>query len=1299
MANVTSMIEQYLKIKARHQDAILLFRMGDFYEMFYDDAKLASEVLGLTLTSREHGRSEEVPLAGIPHHAVEAYLAKLVKAGYKVAICEQVEDPKKAKGIVRREVVEVVTPGTTLSEAVLDERQNNYLVGICQDSFRYGFSVVDLSTGEFSVTELDERGLMDELERLRPAEAVVPADWFEENGTLLSSRFPNLTISRGEDWTFAYDYAYETLREHFGTLSLKGFGCEGLTGGIRAAGAILTYLKETKQGALPHISKLSHRSTSDFMVIDATTQRNLELTTTIQGEGRGGSLLSILDRTKTPMGGRLLRSWLQKPLLKIPEIEARLDGVEELCSDSSLRNLIREELRPVGDLERLVAKVCCGRANARDLVALKGSLKAAPRLREALAEAGASLLRRLREELVATEDLVAKIEEAIVAQPPLSLTEGGIIRPGYDPRLDELWEISRGGKDWIAKLQQRERERTGIASLKVGYNKVFGYYIEVTRPNLDRVPANYIRKQTMVNAERFITPELKEYEARVLGAEEQIGDLEYELFIQLRDEVAAEAARIQAVARAMAQLDVLAGLADIAIAYEYRRPEVNDSDRILITDGRHPVVERLLSGEPFVPNDTKIDNEDDQILIITGPNMSGKCLTGDTVIIDAKTGCPHTLTELHTTGRGIAVPSLAHDGCLTVAHTSPPWSNGIRQTFKLTLANGATIKATANHRFLTVSGWCELAALKPGDYIATPGRLNYAGQMEVGDAELKILGYMLGDGDCAGISPRFHNNNPQVLEDFMTALAAVGTNPHERLVKHGNHFSVSTGSRRRDDWWQYNSNPVKSLLRQYGLNGVTAATKFIPQRLFQMSSPQIRTFLGALYATDGYFSTRTDRPNAEIGYTSKSRQLVQGIQTLLLRLGLPATVFSKKVNYRSRQLVYFNVTIRDLHSCIEFCNQIQVPGKRAAQEHILAWQRHLGRAYRPIDRLPPEVTDLVWHRLGREGRSALPNPLRGRLDAAWRKRLRLSRQTLAEICSYWPLPDLEYLLCQEVIWTKIRTIEPDLIQEVYDLEVPETACLVANNIITHNSTYLRQVGLIVLMAQMGSFVPAKEAHIGVVHRIFTRVGASDSIAGGESTFLVEMNETANIIHNATPKSLVLLDEIGRGTSTFDGLSIAWAVTEYVHNNPRTAAKTLFATHYHELTELELILPRVKNYNVAVREWGDEVVFLRKIVEGGCDHSYGIQVARLAGLPKDVIERAKEVLANLEESELTPDRVPKLAKGKRAPKFEQTDQLDLFSPPEHLLLEELKGLDISSMTPLEALNKLDEWKGKFGPGKG
>ncbi|UCE19959.1 MAG: DNA mismatch repair protein MutS [Gemmatimonadota bacterium] len=867
MSKTTPMMEQYLSIKRQHQDAILFFRMGDFYETFYEDAHTASKVLGVALTSRSQGTQGRIPLAGIPHHALDTYLSKLLKAGHKVAICEQVEDPKKAKGIVKREVVEVVTPGTALSDGVLKENTNNYLVGICSDAKRYGFATVDISTGEFTVTELKAEDLHDELQRVGPTEIVVPETWFRHNGHIITERFPQLTVSPRDDWTFTYDYARERLLAHFQVHSLRGFGCEELSVGLSAAGAILVYLQETQKGSLSHIRSLAPYAHSEYMVLDAATQRNLELLTSLTGE-RHGTLLGIFDRTKTPMGARLVRRWLQKPLRSVDGIRSRLDAVEYLVDTGDVRKHLIRLMGLCGDLERLIAKVCTGRANARDIVNLKDSLKIVPELRLVASQARGPLFEQVRDHLKEVGDIVDVIEKTLVDDPPLSLTDGGIIRQGHHSELDELRAIRFHAKDWIAQLQGKERERTKIASLKVLYNRVFGYYIEVTKPNLSKVPEDYVRKQTLVNAERFITPELKEYETKVLGAEERINDLEYELFVSVREQVANQSERIQDVAKAIALSDVLGTVAEVAVAHGYCKPEIHDGPEIDIRDGRHPVVERLLVGETFVPNDTHISTEHEQILVITGPNMAGK------------------------------------------------------------------------------------------------------------------------------------------------------------------------------------------------------------------------------------------------------------------------------------------------------------------------------------------------------------------------------------------------------------------------------------------STYLRQVALIVLMAQVGSYVPAKEASIGVVDRIFTRVGATDRLVQGESTFLVEMNEAANILHNATPQSLIILDEIGRGTSTFDGLSIAWAVTEYLHKNPRVAAKTLFATHYHELTELERILPRVKNYNIAVKEWGDGVVFLRKIVEGGCDRSYGIQVARLAGFPPEVIERAKEVLSNLEENELTPNRIPKIAKGAHAPDIVGSEQFDLFASYDSPLLKELEDLDISKITPLEALTKLHELKEKL-----
>jgi DNA mismatch repair protein MutS len=865
MADVTPMMAQYQSLKKRYHNCLLFFRMGDFYEMFYEDATIAAKVLGITLTSRAHGKSSKVPLAGVPWHSADTYIARLIKAGYKVAICEQIEDASQSKGIVKRDVVQVVTPGTTVSERILSQERNNYLLAIDMQDGTVGLAAVDLSTGEFELEEVEQSHLDGELEQMAPTEVLVPSGRESFYRELIGRLLPATTVSSIDDWRFSYEHAYRTLTDHFQTTSLKGFGCEDLSLAVGAAGAALQYLKDNQQSTLTHINSLSIVSPKDYMMLDATTVRNLEILEPLREGLKKATLGSVLHRVKTTMGARRLERWLRKPLLDRQRINDRMDAVEELVNDASLRQELRASLKQIADLERLIGRVGCGRANARDLNALKESLQVIPNIRTTLNRSQADLLTTTSKQLNDLLPVVEKISNSLVDDPPVTLNDGGLIREGYHQELDDVRQVSIAGKSWIARLQEGERRRTNIRSLKVGYNRVFGYYIEVTKANLSKVPENYIRKQTLANAERFITPDLKEQEARVLGAEDRIKEMEYQLFLEVRDFVAQAAGEVQKNARLLARLDVLASLATVAVENDYRRPVVDESEQISIRQGRHPVVEKLIQGETFVPNDAFLDNQGDQILIITGPNMAGK------------------------------------------------------------------------------------------------------------------------------------------------------------------------------------------------------------------------------------------------------------------------------------------------------------------------------------------------------------------------------------------------------------------------------------------STYLRQVGLIVLLAQMGSFVPAEEARIGLVDRIFTRVGASDSLATGESTFLVEMNETANILHNATRRSLLLLDEIGRGTSTFDGLSIAWAVAEYIHNTPGISAKTLFATHYHELTELALILPRVKNYNVAVKEWQDHVVFLRKIVEGGCDHSYGIQVARLAGLPAEVIARAKEVLVNLEEAELTPNKIPRLAMGSHAPPLKASPQLSLFTAREHPVLETIRSTDVERLTPLEALNILQQIK--------
>ncbi len=868
MSDFTPVMQQYLDIKREYGDAILFFRMGDFYEMFFEDAKTASRELGLTLTSRDRNKKDPVPMAGVPYHAVNGYLTKLLRAGYKVAICEQTELPGKAKGPVRREVVRTVTPGTVMGEESLDARSNNFLAAVSLNSGAAGIAMADLSTGEFLAGEIPEsRSWLDEIERIAPSEIIVSENEPPEVERDIVSRLPAVMITRRDGWTFDPDYAGDRIKDHFKVGGLRGFGIDDSPAAVGAAGATLAYLADTQKAALDHITAIRRYRPGTTMFLDARTRRNLELTSAISEDGSAkGTLFAVIDGSVTPMGARLMKTWISAPLLDPDEINARLDGVAELAGRPDMRKEIERILRSVHDVERLIGRACLDRANPRDLLSLAESLEGSYTLREVLTDARTPILTSCASDIADLRDLASAISDALVENPPVSLNEGGIFRDGYLKDLDDIRDISRSGRKWIADYQADERQRTGISNLKVGYNNVFGYYIEISKGNLDRVPEDYHRKQTLVNAERFITPGLKEYEEKVLGASERIAELERSLFADLRHQAAARVRDIQAFSRAAAVADVLRSFAETAQSRNYVRPEIDSGTVIDIRDGRHPVVETLLPSGAFVSNDTLIDTESDQILIITGPNMAGK------------------------------------------------------------------------------------------------------------------------------------------------------------------------------------------------------------------------------------------------------------------------------------------------------------------------------------------------------------------------------------------------------------------------------------------STFLRQVGLIVLMAQAGSFVPASSARIGAVDRIFTRVGASDNLAGGESTFLVEMHETANILNNCTIRSLILFDEVGRGTSTFDGLSIAWSIVEYLHQVGHAAARTLFATHFHELTELESLLERVKNYNVAVKEWNEEIVFLRKILPGGSDQSLGIQVARLAGLPRKVIDRAKDILTNLEANEFTVTHKPRIAGGRAKP-HEGTFQLNLFELPEHPVVEEIRGIDVENLTPVKALLMLEQLKRK------
>ncbi len=852
---MTPIRRQYLRIKRRYPDALVFFRLGDFYETFDEDAYVASRELDIVLTSRSMGKNEKVPMAGIPAHAVESYLARLVKKGIKVAICEQLTDPATSKGLVERDVVRVVTPGTVVEPSLLEQKANNFLASLVTEGDLAGLAHIDITTGHYAVTQLPTDRVTLELARLSPAEILLP------KGSDAPPLPEGTSVTRLEAVSFDLEEATRRLLEHFGVASLDAFGCGGLPLAVRAAGAILDYLEQTQKGVLPQVTSLSTYSTSTFMTLDPQTVRNLELFQPARGNGAGPSLLGVLDLTRTPMGGRLLRRWLGQPLLDLEELKRRQEGVAFFHASPLRREQVFSALAQVGDIERTVNRVRLGTALPRELPGLKRSLEAVPTLLQALRE-GRDALAWALEGAAPCEDVAALIGQAIEPEPSGDVGEGTVIRQGFSPELDRVREASRNAREFIAGLERKEREATGIKSLKVGYNKVFGYYIEVSKPNLSQVPPHYMRRQTLVGGERFVTPELKEYESLILNAREHIQELERSLYRQVCAQVAQRGEALSHLAAALAHVDVLCALAEAAARYGYVRPTLTEDDVLDIKGGRHPVVERVLPAGTFVPNDTRMSTREEQLIILTGPNMSGK------------------------------------------------------------------------------------------------------------------------------------------------------------------------------------------------------------------------------------------------------------------------------------------------------------------------------------------------------------------------------------------------------------------------------------------STYIRQVALIVLMAQIGSFVPADSATIGLVDRIFTRVGLQDDLATGRSTFMVEMLETAAILNQATRRSLVILDEIGRGTSTYDGLAIARAVAEYIHSSPRHGCKTLFATHYHELTELASVLPRVRNYRVEVTEDQGRVVFLHRIVPGGADRSYGIHVAQLAGLPRAVISRAWEVLKELESG--ARDGTTSATRSTRTRR--QAPQLPLFPQPSPLE-EELAALDIANMTPVEALNKLYELQRK------
>jgi DNA mismatch repair protein MutS len=1269
------MLQQYFRLKAEYPDVLLAMQVGDFYEFYGEDAEIAARELEIVLTGREDGSNGRIPMAGVPIHAYERYLAKLVQKGYRVAICDQIEDPKLAKGLVKRRVTRVLTPGTVVEDSMLDARANNYLVAAVLGDPIHGLGVVDVSTGEFLTTEIAGEGrqqkLLDELFRLQPAEVLVPEDHEELIQTLREQLSATITPVPLQEWVGRE--GREILLRHFGVESLRGFGCEEFTRGLDAAALALRYLQQNQMTALEHIRTLATYSVERFMYLDATARRHLELTQNLMDGTRRYTLLASIDSTCTPMGARLLKRWLDEPLLEPDAIAARLDAVDALAQQSIRRDALRQMLRPLADLERLAARASTGTANARDLVALRQSLQRLPAL---YAEADAllrelsqppTLLATLAPRLAPLSDLCALLERALVDDPPADLKSGGVIRDGYDPELDRLRQVRTDGKQWIAQLEAKERQRTGIPSLKVGYNAVFGYYLEVSKPHLNKVPPDYIRKQTLANAERFITPELKEQEAILLGAEERINALEFELFSRVRNEVARCTPQLQSLAKAIAELDVLCAFAENAVRYRYVRPVVDTEDRIHIVGGRHPVVERF-SEKPFVPNDCRLDPTQ-RLIILTGPNMSGKCLSGETLVFTER-----GIQRLHD----LAPPDAplnafapidtrvqTRDG---VQRATQFYSGGEQATIRLTTRLGFTLEGTPDHKVWTrredgSEGWTRLGDLRPGDWVALargfecwgnqtelptfdPHSLRFPPLREGNRVRVKVAalrewncgspclqGEPKGGGQKTFIHPREQECKVPThltpdLAYWLGLLIGDGTITYRNAIVFSTKdpflaeqfcelserlFGYAPTRKANGKDYSISSAYLRQWLHQIGLDYATAATKRTPQCILCAPRECVVAYLQGLFDTDGYVA----RKYGNVFLTTASRLLALETQMLLLNLGIVASLREKIARGKVRY---------ELAACVEETHQM----------------------YDPLLKVPP---------VNRGNRPCVVPPASG--------------GNLQE--------------GGETFYDPIVRLEPSR-AVVYDLNIEPDHNYIAQGFVSHNSTYIRQNALIVLMAHIGSFVPAERAEIGLVDRIFTRVGARDELATGQSTFMVEMTETANILNNATARSLVILDEIGRGTSTYDGLAIAWAVAEYLH---AIGCKTLFATHYHYLNELANRLEGVANYRVAVKEQGDRIVWLHKVLPGGTDRSYGVHVARMAGVPPEVVQRAEQILREFERRGVQGAIQPPTSD---APTIRTKKlQLTLFEAEAHPVLEALRTLDIATLSPVEALLKLDELK--------
>ncbi len=1276
----TPMMQQYLRIKAQYPDTLVFYRMGDFYELFFDDAKKAAQLLDITLTSRGSSAGFPIPMAGIPYHAAESYLAKLLRTGESVAICEQIGDPATSKGPVERKVVRVVTPGTVTDEALLEDRKDNLLVAVCELDKQHAIASLDLTSGRFILQQVNSESLLlSELERLNPAELLYSEDWL-----LPASLKQRSGLCRRPAWHFDSESARQQLLRQFNTLDLKGFGCENLTAAIAAAGALLNYVKETQQSALPHIQGLMTESSHDSILLDAASRRNLELDYHPSGLLQH-TLFGVLDKTITAMGSRCLRRWLHRPLRDQTVLKHRYACIDSLLN-YRLYQSVQTHLRHVGDIERISSRIALKSARPRDLLVLRNSLAVLPDLQETLAESDNPQLQRLSQQIGEQPDLVALLQSAIIDNPPVLIRDGGVIADGYNAELDELRNLSQNADQFLLDLEAREKAATGL-NLKVNYNRVHGYYIEISRLHSEKVPVHYTRKQTLKGAERYITEELKSFEDKVLSAKDKALSFEKYLYDELLTRIATRLSDLQHCATALAELDVLVNFAERADSLDLSQPTLVTKSGIQIEGGRHLVVEQV-SDIPFVPNDLNLSTSR-RMLVITGPNMGGKCLRGDSLVFSSRGLLPieDFMPKIMTADSFEKLNKLKVKSIEQQQTATHFYYGGEQKTLKITTNYGFTIEGTHEHRVLirNTDGeekWCRLADLTGNEAVIIDRHINLWGkQTKIDSSQLAccyrtecyslpkimskdlayLMGLLVGDGSLTyKNSLSFTTADDELVQAFQTTIQALFNYTVKKSVRYS---------------YRVFSLQIRKFFALLGLDYVNALKKEIPTSILTAPKACVAAFLQGLFDTDGYVEARYG--NAEL--STSSYRMAQQVQLLLLNFGIVAALREKKTKHNLNYLVCV-----DGENAILFHQQIgfRLTRKKQRAENA-STKRHPNYGIPHLKHLLKQLHQRIV---------ATPNkPLSLKKDRQIAsifydyvpRNCNISYQTLAALIEYC---DLNAIECEELKAIQQRHYFYDAIVsieasngEVFDFSVDQEHAFVANGLINHNSTYMRQAALIVLMAHVGSYVPAKSATIGSIDKIFTRIGASDDVSSGRSTFMVEMSETANILHNATSKSLILMDEIGRGTSTFDGLSLAYACADYLAKT--TKAFTLFATHYFELTTLADEQRSIDNVHLEAMEHGDKIIFLHAVKEGAASQSYGLQVAALAGVPASVIEKAKLKLRQLEDNAYLEQQAET-----------GTQQLDLFSFKEaHPVLDKLKELNPDELSPKQALALLYQLK--------